>query len=257
MTSFTYNGTDLSTLGKVTKVNYLDTPQRRGSNQTIPFQHGTAFSAKYYDERHITLGLVIQGTTAQDLEETLDTIKALVSPRAEKVLQMTMENGDVRTANASVDATFQTERNSALIARVVLDFTLSRPFWRGDATVNESVTVNTSPKTLLVTNTGTLEERNPVITLTGPLQNTVLSNANGVSMTYTGTISGGDVVVITTNSWGEYTATENGITNVIGNLSHNGSAAYMVLDVGLNTITITDSTATTGEVQIEFDPPYL
>ena len=256
MTSFSFDSTDLSTIGKVTKINYLDTPQRRGNNQIIPFQHGTAFSAKYYDERHIVLGLVLQGDTAQDLEQTMDTLKALVAPRPEKVLAMTMENGDVRSAYASVDATFQTERNSSLIARVVLDFTLSRPFWRGDAHINESVTVNTSPKNLVLTNTGTVEERNPVITLTGPLQNTVLTN-NGVSMTYTGTIAGGEVVVITTNSWGEYTATLDGTDNVIGNLSHNGSAAYMVIDVGENTIVITDETATTGEVKIEFDPPYL
>jgi len=151
------------------------------------------------------------------------------------------------------------ERITNTLAKIVLVFSLPRPFFRSaDAIPSAPEEINTSPTTFTTNNPGTIEERNPTITLTGPLQNTVITNTtNNISMTYTGTIADGEVVVISTNAYGEYQAVKDGTTNVIGNVTHNGSAALMVLNVGDNEFSVTDETATTGVVEFSFYPPYL
>lgn len=262
MITWSYGGTDLSTFGKVTVIEgFLDFPDRRGTNQIIPFQHGTMHAGKYFDERKISLGMAITGTSAADLEETMDDLRALIAPRTQQTLQVTRDDATVLNADAIVDSSIMFERITNTLAKIVLVFSLPRPFFRLDTAIaDNTTTINTSPKAMTVTNPGTIEEREPIITLTGPLQNTTITNTTvGVSMTYTGTIAGGEVVTISTNSYGEFTATSTagGGTNVIGNISHNGAAALMVLDVGSNTLSITDSTATTGTVKVSFHAPYL
>jgi hypothetical protein len=142
---------------------------------------------------------------------------------------------------------------------VVVEFVMPRPYFRlSTAIADNTTTINTSPKAMTVTNPGTIEERDPTITLTGPLLNTVITNSTvGISLTYTGTIASPRVVTISTNSYGEYVATNDLGTNVIGNVTHNGAAALMVLNPGDNTMSITDGTATTGTVKIAFNAPYL
>jgi len=74
MTTFVYGATDLSTLGNITVIDdYLDLPQKRGGNQMIPYQHGTRFVQKYYDERTIAVGIAVLGTSLSDLETKLWT----------------------------------------------------------------------------------------------------------------------------------------------------------------------------------------
>ena len=205
--------------------------------------------------------MVITGTSAADLEETMDDLRALIAPRTQQTLQVTRDDSTVLNADAIVDNALMFERITNTLARVIVEFVMPRPFFRLDTAIaDNTTTINTSPKSMTVTNPGTIEERDPTITLTGPLSNTVITNTTvGVSLTYTGTIAGGEVVTISTNSYGEYTATSTagGGTNVIGNISHNGAAALMVLDVGSNTLSITDSTATTGTVKVSFHAPYL
>jgi hypothetical protein len=260
MTSWSFGGTALSTFGKVKLINdYLDVAARRGGNQVIPFRHGTAFSAKYYDERKIDIGIAMYSTSAQSLEASFDSLKNLISPRTEGTLSVTLEDSSTRTALASVDNVLNAERKSATQANVVIEFILCRPFFRGSSLIaDNTTTINTSPKAMTVINTGTIEERDPIITMVGPLANTVISNTTtNVSMTYGGTISAGGTVVIQTDSFGQYTALLGGSTNVIGNITHNGAAALMVLAAGTNTLSVTDSTATTGTIKISFYPPYL
>ena len=260
--TWTYNGTDLSTFGKITVIEgYLDMPQRRGGNQVIPFQHGTMHAGKYYDERRLAFGITINKSSASALETAFDDLRKLIAPRTQKTLSLTREDASVLTTQAIVDAPLQVSRVTNTLARLVVEFVMPRPYFRlSTAIADNTTTINTSPKSMTVTNPGTIEERDPTITLTGPLSNTVITNTTvGVSLTYTGTIAGGEVVTISTNSYGEFTATSTagGGTNVIGNISHNGAAALMVLDVGSNTLSITDSTATTGTVKVSFHAPYL
>jgi len=258
--TWTYGGTALTSFGKITVIDgYLDMPQRRGSNQIIPFQHGTMHAGKYYDQRVLAFGITITAASASALETTFDNLRKLIAPRTQQTLSLTREDSSVLTSQAIVDAPLQVNRITNTLARVVVEFVMPRPYFRLSTAISDNTTtINTSPKAMTVTNPGTIEERDATITLTGPLQNTVITNSTvGVSLTYTGTIAGGEAVVISTNTYGEYTAVKTGSVNVIGNVTHSGAAAFMVLNPGSNTLSITDGTATTGTVKVAFNAPYF
>lgn len=258
--TWTYGGTALSTFGRVTTLEgYLDSPDRRGSNQIIPFQHGTMHAGKYFDERKISIGIAITGTSAADLEGTMDDLRGLLAPRTQQTLQVTRDDSTVLNADAIVDSAISFVRLSQTVSKAMIVFSLPRPYFRRSTAIPSAPeTIDASPTTFTTNNPGTIEERNPTITLTGPLQNTVILNTtNGISVTYTGTIAGGEEVVISTNAYGEFQAIKDGTTNVIGNVTHNGSAALMVLNVGDNAFSVTDATATTGVIEFSFYPPYL
>lgn len=260
MTTWTFGGTALTSFGKVTLIDdYLTSPERRGKNVVIPYQDGTVFVQKYFDERKLSFGIAVVGTSASDLETKADTMRALFGKRTQQTLAMTREDTTVRNALASVDGFMQVQRVSDKIARYVVDFTLTSPFFRlSTAIADNTTTIDTDPKAMVFTNPGTVEERNPTIILTGPLSNTVITNStNGHTLTYTGTIASPRVVTISTNSQGEYIATTDLGANVIGNITHSGSAALMVINSGSNTLSIADDTATTGTVKITFNAPYL
>lgn len=260
MTTFSFGGTQLESFGNVTKIDdYLDMANRRGSNQQIPFRDGSIFVPKFYDQRVMAFGIAIHETSATALEATFETMKALFSPRDEQTLSMTMEDASVRTIQATVRGAMSVNKIAPNFARVVVEFECAKPYWRLSTNIaDNTTTINASPKAMTVTNPGTVEERDPFIILTGPLQNTVITNSTlGISLTYTGTIASPRVVTIRTNAYGEYVATDDLSTNVIGNVTHSGSSALMAFAPGNNTMSITDATATTGTVKIYFKAPYL
>lgn len=259
MTTWTYNGVALSTYGRVVVLDDdLNIPARRGENVVIPFKHGTTYVPKYYDQRRITFGIAMKTATAAALEALIDSLKENVSNRDLKTLSQTREDGSTRAALASVDSDLQIERKTATYLRLVLEFTLPSPFFRGTSLIADNTTViNASPKTMVVNNTGKVEETEPIITLTGPLQNTVITNpANGSVLTYTGTIASPRVVTLQTVN-GAFSALDDLSANVIGNISHQGYSSMFVLDKGVNNLSITDDTHTTGSVKISFYPPFL
>lgn len=257
MTTWTFGGSALTSYGRVTVLNdYLDIPERRGENIVIPFRHGSIFAQKYYGERKISIGLAINAASATALESTIDTLKKLLSPRTQQTLSQTREDTSVRTIQATVDNPLQTERFSNIFAKMIIEFTCTAPYFRSNTLISDNTTtISAGTVAMNVVNTGTVEERDPIITLVGPLNNPVLTNTtNSHSLTYGGSIAG--TVTIQTATTGEYTAV-NGTTNVIGNITHSGSGALMVLDPGTNVFSITNSGGTTGSVKISFYPPYL
>lgn len=257
--SWSFGGVDLSTYGVVTVVDdYQDMPEKRGSNITIPFKHGSIFAQKFFNERKITIGMAILSTTATAQDTKFDNMRANFSAFAQKVLACTREDATVRNAYASVQDPLQVEYISPLFARVVVQFTLADPIFRlSTAIADNTTTINTSPKAMTVTNPGTVEEREPTILLSGPLTNVVITNStNGAVLTYTGAISSTDTVTIGTSN-GEPYATHSVSGDVIGNVSHSGASALMVFDVGDNTLAITSDVATTGTVKASFNAPFL
>lgn len=258
-TTWTYDGTSLSSFGKVTLIdNYLDRANARGDNVSIPFRDGTTFVEKFYDQRKVVFGIAIVGDTAADLESKIDTLQTLCSANSQKTLAQTRESGAVRAALASVDTELSTERVSQRIARTVVEFTLTEPFFRSTTLAETTIDVDAASVNDTVTNNGTVKERKPTIVLTGPLSNTLITNTtNSVWVKYTGTIASPRVVTLSVNSTGEWVATDDLAADKIGNITHSGAAAYMVLNVGDNDITITDDTHTTGTVKFQFYPPYF
>lgn len=260
MTGWSFAGYDLTSFGKVTLIDdYLDMPTRRGNNQVIPFRHGSVFVEKYYDERTLSFGIAVSAETIEAMESLMETLRGILAVRTQQSLAQTLTNGTVRTAQASVDRPLQVNRPAPNIALLVVEFTLCEPFFRLSTAIADNTTViNASPKAMTVTNPGTVDERNPTIILTGPLVNTVITNStNGAILTYTGSIPSPRVVTISKNSSGEFVATDDLGTNVIGNITHSGAPEFLPMNVGANTLSITDGVATTGSVKITFNAPYL
>src|SRR5262245_21640086 len=105
MTTWSYNSVPLSTYGKVTMIDDdLDIPETRGDNEIIPFNHGSTFVEKYYAQRKITFGIAMKASSASALETLVDSLKANISSRSQKVLSQTREDSSVRTAYARVES---------------------------------------------------------------------------------------------------------------------------------------------------------
>ena len=259
-TTFKYGGTSLTTFGVVTLLDdYLDIPERRGDNITVPYRHGTMFAAKYYDQRTITIGIVVTAASATALETAMDTMRTLFSLQTEQTLEMTLSSTAVRNISATVERAIQFNRLAPTIGRVVVEFVCCSPYWRLSTVITDNTTtIDATPHAMTVANPGTVEEHNATIILTGPLQNTVITNSTtGTSLTYTGTIASPRVVTISRSAYGEYTALTDLGANVIGNVTHSGSASLLVFTPGNNTLSITDSTHTSGSVRINFFAPFL
>lgn len=257
MTSWTFGSTALSDIGTIQLINdYLDIPEKRGENIIIPFRHGSIITPKYYSERKLTFGMTVVGTSMTNLESKIDTLKTAV--QGVKTLTQTMNDATTRTATAEVNRSLMIQRLSPTIARITIEFSLPKAVLRGSAIANNETTINASPKAMSVVNTGTVEERDANIILTGPLSNVTITNStNGNTLTYTGTIASPRVVTISTSSTGQFVATTDLGVNVIGNVTHTGASAMMVFDVGTNTLSVVSGTTTTGKVKVTFNAPYL
>lgn len=261
MTTFSFGGTDLSTFGNITVIDgYLDLPERRGDNIRIPLRNGTSHVRKYYDERTITFGIAVIESTLAALEATLNTMRALFAVPTQQTLSITFEDATVKTVQATVDRALQINRIGTTLARVVVEFTMCEPFFRLSTAIADNTTViSASPNAMTVTNPGTIEERDPQIIIHGAFASITITNStNGASLTYTGAIGTGETVTIGTLN-GEYYATlSTGSTNVIGNVTHSGSAALLPLNVGNNTLSITNAGRDANStVKITFSAPYL
>lgn len=260
MTTWTYDGTDLSTLGNITKLDEnFDMPDRRGNNIVVPYRHGSVHADKYFDERTITFGIAVMTASASALETRMDTIFSLFTPQ-QQVLQVTREDSTVRTVLASVNKSIQTNRLDNRTARIVVEFTLAEPFFRLSTVIaDNTVTPNSNDFHFHVTNPGTIEERDPTIILTGLYTTSTLitNSTNGCTLTYTGTIAATDTVTIETVA-GEYKATHSVSGNVIGNITHSGSSALMVFDPGLNEMQIASAgQGANTRVKASFYAPYI
>jgi len=258
MKTWSYRGTSLDGLGIVTLVSdSLKMPTRRGGNILVPYRHGRLHVEKYYDQRTMTLGLEVAMDSLEDLEARIDTIKALLGGRGLGLLTQTLDDLTQRTIWAEYTGDLELARISPLCARLALDFTCPAPFFRSTTLTSATETIDASPKAMTVTNPGTVEERDPVITLTGPLENTEITNStNGYVLRYNAAIASPRVVTIQTVD-GQYVATTDLGANVIGNVTHEGGSALMALEAGDNVMSIEDDEATTGTVGFTFYAPYL
>lgn len=259
MSTWSYNGVALSTYGKVTMLDDdLDIPDKRGENKLIPFKHGTTHVEKYWDQRRLLFGIAIKTATASAMETLIDNLKSNLSYRSLKTLSQTREDSTVRTALASVDKNYQIKRESAVFARIVIEFTLPFPFFRLSTNIADNTTIiNANPKAMTVNNPGNVEEVEPTIILTGPLNNTIITNStNGLVLTYGAVIASPRIVTLSVVN-GKWVATDDLAADKISLFTHSGAAEYMRFEPGNNSLSIADSTHTTGTVKVVFKAPYL
>jgi hypothetical protein len=205
------------------------------------------------------MGITITATTADALETALGSLRALLAPRVEQTLSMTLADTTVRTVPASVNKSMQINRPVPWVAKLVIEFELSRPFFRLSTAITSNVTtINASPKSMSVVNPGTAIEYAPTITLAGPLQNVVITNTiNGTSVSYTDILATGATVILSTGAGGEFSAVHSVYGNVINAVSHSGSSVLLIINPGTNPLSITSDVHTTGTVAVSFNPPYV
>ncbi len=258
MTSWTFNGVDLSTFGVITILDdYLDMPARRGEDQKIAHYPGSLFVPKYYDERDISMGISIRKGSAIELESALDNLRRLVSIRSQKILSNIRADGSVRTVLASVDRDLQVKRESYIYAKIVLVFHLSFPFFRSNTLYSQETVVDTNPEDFVWSNPGTVEEINPKISMYGPLDTVVLTNlTNGHVLSYNAAIASPRVVTFEVVN-GEFQVKDDLGANLVSNMTRSGGYTLMCLETGDNSMRVASVSPTTGKVKVEFYPPFL
>ena len=233
-------------------VNGIPTP--RGSNPEIPLREGRVHVAKLFDQRVISLGMWLVGSSPADFEARLDGLKKLVGNRRRQLLKRVMTGGSVRQVYAEVTGNLSYTRVGPTAGRFVIDFMLAEPFFRSEVLFAPAATsIAASPKTFTINNGGTAADRSALILLNGTLSNVKITNlTNNVWVSYAPAISGGAAVIIDVAN---FTA-KLGATSVLGDVLHSGDSYFMVLEPDSNTIQVESSTLG-GSVQFKFYPPYL
>lgn len=259
-----FNSVPLASFGALVLLDEsYDGPSKRGDNIPIPYQHGRTWVPKYFEQRTMMFGVTIIGSDMYDFESKIDTLKALCGTRVRKYLGHHFLVGgsyNFRQALAEVQGNLGLVRDDdARVAKATITFLMAEPFLRANVLSTLTTTINASPKTFTFTHQGTAEETQAIIRLSGPLSNPVISNLHAdfaapISFTYGAAIANGHYVDV---DCGKFTAIYDGVTNVVGNITHAGDPHFMVLLPGANPMSVTDGTHTTGTVRIQHYPPYL
>lgn len=230
----------------------LKLPSARGDNPEIPMREGRPHVAKLYDQRVVTLGMALTGSSVGDFESKLDTLNLLFGARNRQYLQRTLAGGAVRRALAEVSKC-DVKLDSPASAKLTVDFLLAEPFFRSTTQVNDLQTISASPYTYTLTHPGTADERSALITLTGPLSYPKLSNlSTGVWVGYNDVIATDVAVVIDSAAF----TCKQGSTSLLSKYVHAGDAYAMVFAPGANNMQV-EASATGGTVRIQFYPAYF
>lgn len=259
--SWTFGGTALTSFGIVTMLDEsIDFVESRNDDVTIPFAHGRKFVQKFFDSRKISFGIAVNGGTPAGLQTKLDNLRKLLAVRTEQVLSFTLDDASVRTALASCNESLSPKFETPWIARVVVVFTLSVPFFRLTTDIADNTTaIDASPKAMVCTNPGTVEENEATIIIHGAFTSVTITNQeNGASVTYTGSIGTSETVTIGVLN-GEYYATlSTGSVSVIGNVTHSGAVSLLPLIAGANDLEVTSAGRDANStIKITFKAPYL
>ena len=252
---WSFGGVDLSLAGAMNVVDLSDAlgmPPVRGDNPEIPLREGRFHTEKMFDQRVITLGMYLMGTSVIDFEAKLQEVKLLLGRRTRQTLQRTMADGSRQNVQAEV-VNFDPRLDSPVSAKMTVDFKLAEPFFRSTMQVDQLQAISASPTLFTLGNGGNVDDRSAIITLTGPLNYPKLTNStNGVWVGYNDVIGVNNVVVIDTSAFTCLLAT----TNMLNKLVHSGDAYFFKIQPGANSLSL-ETLTTGGSVKIQFYPPYL
>lgn len=260
MANIYFGGTALTSAGAY-KVTVIDDARSsvpvRGDNPDVPMREGRIHVGKYFEQRRLTLGMVIEGTTSASYESNLDTLKQLFGKRTRQVYSEIMASGGTRSAYAEVIGDLNITQIAPYACRATVDFLLADPFLRSTDKTSVTSTIIAATHDFTVTNPGTAQDRSAVITLTGGSSGLyypkITNVTNGVYCGYNANIGNTVPVVFTTSAW---TCTESG-ANALTNVYHSGDSYFMVLEPGANTIRVESSAYTDATIKIEFYAPYF
>ena len=235
-----------------------DMPAKRGDNPTLPMREGRLYVPKFYDQRVVTLGMYVSGTSPEDLTTNMDALKALLSG-GQKLLERVDGTGATRQAYAEVTRALGFQKVAPNSGKVVVSFDLADPFFYSDTATATDDEITTNPQDIEFVHPGTAPGRKAVIVFNGPLMLPELTNTtNDVWVKYQGDVDIGEYIAI---DCGAFTVLKGGTGiptpySVIGSLAHDGDPAFFRLDPGTNDLEI-ESSVTGGSVEISLYAPYL
>lgn len=250
---WTFAGVNLQTAG-VSGVRLLSAadgaPGRRGDNAILPGREGRYPRYAPIDQRIISLGLFIQGSSRAALQTNIDAVLKALGKDGQQILARTLASGSQRTLLAEVTRAIPIVYQSDRLAALVVDF-VAEPWWQSASlTTTSSGAISSSPKTFSIVNVGSAEHMAPVITVTGNITNPKIQIGD-VWLQYTGAIT----TTLTLNcgactvSGGSYSAK---------NVTHGGAVAWMIVPPGTSTVTVTGSAISSSpSVTIAFYPRYF
>lgn len=233
-------------------------PSRRGGNIAVPNRPGAIWRPKMPAERTITLAMWVRERDVDDqagadpharFNANMEGLKRLFGVYHRQVAltkRKTLETGllTLTSLGECVNTLDFTEVDRD-IARFTVDLLLNDPFWYGS-----EVAPSLSSGAGSITNAGSGVAYKMKIRFNGSVTNPTVTNTSGnVSVTYTGTIPGGQWVELDT---GLFTAVTNGGVNVTGSVSHGGAASWMELYPGVNSMSLSGGSAT-----VTYSTPYL
>lgn len=237
---------------------YSSVPPLRGGGISLASVPGERFTKKLHAARKIGLDLLLYNRNVDPvaLHRRLDALaKVLNVQQVESPLTHYHPDGTVRTAQAHCVA--YDPKDVSQIGSVYLgtcDFLLSDPYFY-TADITKVVPIPSSPVTYSIVHPGTVRGYKSIITITGPLANPTITNAaNGVSVQLLVTVASGQVAVIDSLHW---TATNNAV-NAIGSIRHSGAFEFMVIEPGLNSLTLTATGVGSGaSLTHVFSPSWI
>ena len=250
----------------------LAVPKLRGDNTLYPFRDGRAFRPKNADSRVITLAMWVAGVNPatdqprvsnQDVQ-FMDNWRVLTKLFWSPETQLTLtrrwwENAGtpvLRTATALCEnaGTMDPTMTGRTRADFAVDLLLSDPYFYGP-----ELTVNIPPTgTVVVNNPGDIPVWSTIkLQFNGELVSPVLTNQTAspqVWMRLNSAIIGNPVHA----DVGEFTVVNSfDNSSLVGSVTHSGFRAWMKLLPGNNTLKLTSTGNSTGNVIMKYKPAYL
>lgn len=258
-----YNGVNLTRHGF--NIQYLGAPLNtapfRGDNIVVPHKVGRLNTAKWPDQRIVSLSMWVKdipvdaGTpsTEANMLANLDTLRQLFGAPGQHTLKHSF-GSITRLAQAEVvnQVEFRPEGTNN-VYRLVVEFLLADPWWYAEsATTVGPTSIVSNPQNITVTNAGTYQVDDAMITTVGEIVNPKFT-VGSRWVQYTGTVPAGGTLVV---NCGAFTAALNG-ANVTGDISHVGGVEWLLIQPGANTFTVSSSSMGTPAVTVSFTAPFV
>lgn len=238
-------------------------PTFRGDNPTLAGRHGRAFEQKVRDSRRFKLVLRVEhadsgggitGTQPQQVRTNLDALYAVLGASGQRTIVRYMPDATTRTNYGEVVAVsdVQDPGGYGKLLIVSIEFDLANPLWYGSAVTPSATTINTSPKTISVTNAGTAPTSRVSFSCVGPLTNPRITNStNGQWVQVDQVVASAKTLAIDCDT-GVVTYDGTAVPSLV---SHYGATPLLELAVGANSLSVTSS-VTGGTVTPTHYPGY-
>lgn len=257
-----YDGIDLTRHGYNVRLlgAPFNTPSRRSDNLVIPQKSGMVYVRKALDQRIVSLAMWVKNIPASggaeseaDMLANLDVLRGLFARPGQHELKHQFGNV-TRTVQAEVVNSVEFQPQGKLnVYYLTAEFLLADPLWRAqNPTTVGPTNLTTNPQSIGVTNGGSYQVEDAVITLTGEIVDPKLT-VGSIWVKYTGVVPAGQSLVIDCSDW---TASLNSV-DVSGDISHEGDLIWLIFQPGVNTLAVTCTSVTGATIKVQFTAPYV